>query len=77
MKTPEQAWADIRPTLFLSDIARQLQPPLTRAAISAWTRVPAERVIEVARIIEEPPARLRPDLYPPPDPWSGIMKQKE
>lgn len=72
MKTPEQAWADIRGTLFLADIAKNLKPPMTRAAISAWTRVPAERVIEVARIIDEPPQRLRPDLYPPPDPWSDI-----
>ncbi len=72
MKTPEQAWADIRDTLYLADIAKNLKPPLTRAAVSAWKFVPAERVIEVAKIIDEPPARLRPDLYPPPDPWSGI-----
>lgn len=72
MKTPEQAWAEIRGTLYLSDIAKNLRPPLTRAAISAWTRVPAERVIEVAQIIGESPQRLRPDLYPPADPWSEL-----
>lgn len=34
-------------------------------AISQWDRVPAERVIEVARITGVPRSQLRPDLYPP------------
>ena len=36
------------------------------AAVSQWQRVPADRVAELARLLDLPPHRLRPDLYPPP-----------
>jgi DNA-binding transcriptional regulator YdaS (Cro superfamily) len=38
---------------------------LSRGAVSQWTRVPAERVIEVERITGIPREELRPDLYRP------------
>lgn len=43
-------------------LARKLG--ITRAAIHQWTRVPAERVIEVERATGVSRATLRPDLYP-------------
>lgn len=33
-------------------------------AVGKWNRVPAERVVEVARITRVSKSRLRPDLYP-------------
>ena len=36
---------------------------LSRAAVSFWTRVPAEHVIEVERLTGIPREALRPDLY--------------
>lgn len=33
-------------------------------AISMWTRVPAERLMDVSRATGIPPEQLRPDLYP-------------
>jgi DNA-binding transcriptional regulator YdaS (Cro superfamily) len=37
---------------------------ITRAAVSQWTRVPAEQVLKVERITGVPRTVLRPDLYP-------------
>jgi DNA-binding transcriptional regulator YdaS (Cro superfamily) len=70
MKTPEQAWADIRSTQYLVDIAKRLE--ISRAAVSAWKRVPAERVLALSTILGVPKEALRPDLYPlpVPDPWN-------
>ncbi len=36
----------------------------SRAAAAQWTRVPAERVLDVERITGIPRTTLRPDLYP-------------
>jgi len=49
---------------LLARIARGLG--VTRGAVSAWPRVPAERVPAVSRITGIPPHELRPDLYEPP-----------
>lgn len=37
---------------------------ISRAAISQWTRIPAEKVLRVERITGVPRTVLRPDLYP-------------
>lgn len=37
---------------------------LSRGAVSQWTRVPAERVLEVERVTGIPREILRPDIYP-------------
>ena len=37
---------------------------LSRAAVSGWHRVPAERVLEVERLTGVSRHVLRPDLYP-------------
>lgn len=49
---------------LLSRIAREIG--VTRGAVAAWRRVPAERVLAVARITGIPPHELRPDLYDAP-----------
>lgn len=36
---------------------------LSRAAVSLWRRIPAERVVEVERLTGVPREELRPDLY--------------
>lgn len=36
---------------------------VSRAAISNWQRIPAERVVDVERITGIPREELRPDLY--------------
>lgn len=36
------------------------------SAVSQWTRVPAERVIDVERVTGIPRHDLRPDIYPAP-----------
>lgn len=46
---------------LLSKVALDLK--LTRAAVSKWERIPAERVVEVERITGIPREELRPDLY--------------
>ena len=74
MKTPEEAWAETKGGINLSWLGEQLRPPLTRAAVSAWTKVPAERVLEVARIAGMPREQLRPDLFSTehPAPWAAL-----
>jgi hypothetical protein len=36
---------------------------INRQAIYGWTRIPAERVPQIAKITGLPPRLLRPDLY--------------
>lgn len=43
-------------------IARELG--ISRQAVCAWKRVPAERVLQVERITGIPRSDLRADLYP-------------
>jgi DNA-binding transcriptional regulator YdaS (Cro superfamily) len=43
-------------------ITRELN--LSSGAVSQWTRIPAERVLDVERITGIPREELRPDLYP-------------
>jgi len=54
----------------MSMIAEELG--ISPAAVSAWKRVPAERVLALSAILGVPKEDLRPDLYPPPvpDPWN-------
>src|SRR4051794_896883 len=40
---------------------------ITPAAVSQWQRIPADRVTELARLLDMPVHQLRPDLYPPPE----------
>ncbi|RAI56980.1 pyruvate kinase [Roseicella frigidaeris] len=40
---------------------------ITPAAVSQWQRVPADRVLELSRLLDLPPYQLRPDLHPPPE----------
>jgi pyruvate kinase len=40
---------------------------ISPAAVSQWQRVPSERVVELARLLELPAHQLRPDLHPPPE----------
>ena len=74
MTTPEDAWKATRPKINLAWLANEIG--LTRAAVSAWTKVPAERIIEISRLLGVPKERLRPDLYPA-DPWSALQAHKE
>jgi DNA-binding transcriptional regulator YdaS (Cro superfamily) len=58
---------DIRPLLDTQrgmrvKIARALG--ITHGAVSQWTRVPAERVLDVERVTGISRHVLRPDLYP-------------
>ncbi len=70
MTTSEQAWQDLRRRINLSAVADDLK--VSRAAVSAWKRVPAERVLALSAILGVPKEDLRPDLYPTPvpDPWN-------
>ena len=46
---------------MMARVARGLG--LRSSAVAVWTRVPAERVVEVERITSIPREQLRPDLY--------------
>ena len=70
MNDAEKAWAEIRRAVNLSWLAEQLH--LTPAAVSAWNKVPPERIIEIELLTGVPRERLRPDLYRHPDPWSAL-----
>lgn len=50
---------------------------LSRAAVSNWKRIPAERVLEVERLTGVPRGMLRPDLYPVEAVASGSGAQLE
>jgi pyruvate kinase len=50
---------------LISKIAAELG--ISQSAVSMWERVPAERVVEIERIVGIPRHRLRPDLHLPPD----------
>jgi hypothetical protein len=39
---------------------------LTRAAVTKWSEVPAQYLVEVEKITGIPRQKLRPDLYGPP-----------
>jgi hypothetical protein len=69
MTTPEEAWIAAKSGINLAWLADELK--LHRQAVHAWKRVPAERMIDVARILRIPAARLRPDLYKN-EPWSAL-----
>jgi DNA-binding transcriptional regulator YdaS (Cro superfamily) len=45
-----------------SRIANELE--ISRAAVSQWKMVPANRVLKVAELTGIPRGKLRPDLYP-------------
>lgn len=51
----------IRAKMPLAELARHLG--VTRGAVAQWSRVPAERVVEVERITGISREQLRPDLY--------------
>lgn len=40
----------------------------SKSAPYHWTRVPADRLIAVAKILDMHPREIRPDLYPPDEP---------
>jgi pyruvate kinase len=40
---------------------------ITPAAVSQWQRIPADRVTELARLLDMPAWQLRPDLFPAPE----------
>ena len=44
-------------------VAQELQ--ISRAAVYAWTRVPAEHVLRVAALAQVRPSDVDPALYPP------------
>jgi len=66
----ETAWRRVRPRLNLTKLAAYLG--ISRPAVTGWERVPKKRLDEVVAYTGRPREELRPDLYPPPDPWSGI-----
>ena len=48
---------------------------LSRGAVSQWTRVPAERVLDVERLTGTPKEILRPDLYPVQHSYTQVPPQ--
>jgi DNA-binding transcriptional regulator YdaS (Cro superfamily) len=44
-------------------IALSIKLGLSRAAVSGWKRIPAERVADVERVTGIPREKLRPDLF--------------
>jgi Bacterial toxin YdaS len=52
----------LRKQNLLPGVARKLR--ISRQAVYAWTRVPAEHVLEIAQSTGLTPHQLRPDLYP-------------
>lgn len=70
MKTPEEAWAKAKKGVNLAWLADELK--IRRQAVHQWRRVPAERMVDVARLLHVHWSALRPDLYLNPDPWSAL-----
>jgi DNA-binding transcriptional regulator YdaS (Cro superfamily) len=58
----DAAVTSLRRKARLGEIANRLN--VSKQATSKWTRVPAERVLQVAEITGLTPHFLRPDLYP-------------
>lgn len=63
MDTHTQALIQAFERVKRRDLAQQLG--ITAQAISQWTRVPVERVLDVERLTGVPRHELRPDIYPP------------
>jgi DNA-binding transcriptional regulator YdaS (Cro superfamily) len=59
---PDAAITKLRRDGWLGEIARHLD--LSKQATSKWSRIPAERVLQVAKITGLTPHFLRPDIYP-------------
>jgi DNA-binding transcriptional regulator YdaS (Cro superfamily) len=55
----------------ISALAEELG--ISRAAVSAWDRVPAERVLDVERVTGISRFRLRPDIYGPEQKEAGAV----
>lgn len=70
MKTREEAWAELRGRLRLAAVARDLG--VSRGYLAQWDYVPDKFVAPLSAATGVPAQRLRPDLYPQPDPWSDI-----
>lgn len=66
--SPVSMWLQER-GLTVSGIARHLK--VNKASISKWKRIPAVHVIEVERATGIPRQEIRPDIYPPQDPFPG------
>lgn len=67
----DKAWTDLRTQLKLTALAGHLG--ISRAAVSAWSRVPEDRVDAVAEYLRVTPHQLRPDLR---DPWETLTKRR-
>jgi DNA-binding transcriptional regulator YdaS (Cro superfamily) len=59
---------------MLAEISRQLG--VTRAVVTRWVRVPAERLPQVEAITGVPRYLLRPDICPPPQPERAPPRRK-
>lgn len=46
-----------------SAVARSFDPPITSQAVSQWRRIPADRVLVVAKLAGVTPNLLRPDIF--------------
>ena len=61
-------WAAIEAAGGVTKLAELLK--ISTASVSGWKRVPAERALEIERLLNRKVTRhdLRPDLYPDTDP---------
>ena len=54
----------------LIELCREIGEPLTQQAISEWKKlkrgIPPSRVTVVSKLLEIPPHKIRPDIFPPP-----------
>jgi hypothetical protein len=70
MTEAEQAWAELRGKIRMAQLAKELG--VTRGFVAQWVRVPEKYLARTAAFTQIARHDLRPDLYPPPDPWSSI-----